>query len=94
MKKRPPAVHGNTYDTNHFMWALMYRHKMSAKPRIVRMYERARDAQMEANRINAEWRDKYGWSDKHWSTRRFMFYFRGVEIDAYEHDWERKEKHG
>lgn len=92
MKKRqPPKVHGQPYDKSHFMWGLMYRHRASSKPRVVRMYERGRDAQREANMINSRWEKEYGWKG-HWSVKRFMFYFRGAEIDAYEHEWERLEK--
>lgn len=84
------AVHAVPYDKNQFMWGLMYQAHKGCKPHIVRMYPRGRDAQREANRTNTRWREQ-GFKDDCWSVKRFKFYYRGAEIDAYEHDWERTE---
>ena len=78
------------YDRNQFMWGLMYQANRRCKPHVVRMYPRGRDAQREANYNNRYWEKEFGknWC---WQVKRFKFYYRGSEIDAYEHDWERTE---
>ncbi len=81
---RKPAVDGKKYDSNGWYWACMYR------KRIVALYPRHYEARERAFRANLDW-EKNGWP-REWSTKRFRFYFKGLEIDAYEHEWERTEK--
>lgn len=86
MTNRKPAVDGKMYDRNGFWWGVTY------GKRIVHFYPRWGDARSHAFQQNLIW-EKNGWG-KQWGTKRFKFYMKGAEVDAYEHDWERTEKHG
>lgn len=72
------------------MWAVMYKPSGRAKPHITAMYPRGDDARRQVLGINRDW-EKQGFGGSHWSVKRFFFYFRGDEIDAYEHSWQRSE---
>lgn len=82
-------VEGRRYDSTGYYWALMYKPSGRAKPHIVALYPHGNDARREATRINHEpfWSGK-----KQWSTKRFKLYFRGTEVDMYEHLFSRVEK--
>lgn len=88
-KTKKPVIHGRQYDKTGFYWAVIYKPHRS-KGHITAIYPRGRDAEMEVNRSNRHWKEQ-GWAPA-WSVKRFKFFFRGTEIDAYEHSWERKEK--
>ena len=77
-------VVGKIYTRNDFYWAVMY------KRRITAIYPRESDARTTVFKSNLTWQ-KNGWK-KDWSVKRFRYYFRGSEIDAYEHEYRRKEK--
>lgn len=80
------------YDKSCFMWALTYKPNSRCKPHITQMYVNGNEAKREAYSINRRWKEQ-GMGENHWGVKRYMFRFRGEEIDAYEHSWERKEKH-
>ena len=89
MKERKPT--GNKiYDgAPVWFWAVMYKPSGRSKPYITTLYPRWKEAKSNAHDANRQW-EQLGWR-KAFSTKRFRFYFKGLEIDAYEHMWERSE---
>lgn len=83
------SLNGKPYDSNSYYWALMYKPSGRGKAHIVCLYPKGNDARSEALRINKSpfWEGKNAWS-----VKRFHFYFRGTEIDAYAHEFQRIEK--
>ena len=90
MKKKRPVVKGNRYDTTAMYWAVMYNPFGRSKPYIVTLYTRYSEAKSHMRRSNNQW-EKNGWKPA-FTVQRFMLYFRGNEVDMYEHRWERVEK--
>lgn len=74
-----------------FMWAVMYQPNLKSKPHVVKLYPTERDAKVEVYQANKRWKD-LGYGHWHWNVKRFVLYFRGDEIDAYDHEWLRTEK--
>lgn len=72
------------YDKKQMFWAVMYRKQ------IVCLYPRGRDAEREVNLNNTTWKNR-GWGTP-WHVKRFKYMFKGEEIDAYEHIYQRTEK--
>ncbi len=87
-----PTPDGKVYDKKGFYWGVMYRANHRCKPYITALYPTGRQAEIQVIGINRSW-EKQGLGANHWSVKRFFFYFKGSEIDAYEHDWHRLEKH-
>lgn len=88
-KESPP--YARDYRKTDFYWAVMYKPSARAKPHIICIYPRHRDAVIEAMGINRRWKEQ-GFGDQYFSVMRFRFRFKGVEIDAYQHIFERNEK--
>ncbi len=82
--KSMKEVNGKQYDKNDWYWAVMH------KKHIVAIYPRFSEARQHAFHSNKRW-EANGWAPN-WTTKRFRFYFKGSEIDAYEHEWQRTEK--
>ena len=82
--KKEPKIGGREYDSNAFYWAKMYRNRIQS------LHDREGDVRGDVLKLNREW-ERNGWN-KEWSVKRFKLYFRGEEIDSYEHSWERNEK--
>lgn len=87
MREKKPT--GNEYKTpeRQWYWAVMYKPSGRSKPYVTILYPRWREAKQHAIASNREW-TRNGWRDA-FSVKRFAFYFRGSEIDAYEHEWSR-----
>ena len=84
-------IHGHEYDKDAFFWGVMYKASGSrGKPHIVSLHPRGRDAERIVKSNNRRWEEN-GWQPG-WSLKRFKFYFKGEEIDAYEHTREVKHK--
>lgn len=86
-EKRPTGYRYNEGPV--WFWAVMYKPRGRAKPYITVLYPRWKEAKSHVMEANREWA-KNGWREA-FSTKRFRFYYRGIEIDAYEHMWDRKE---
>lgn len=84
-------IYGHAYDKKGFFWAVMYRPNFRCKPHITCLYPRETEARQDVFHTNRRWKEQ-GFGDNKWSVKRFFFYFRGSEIDAYEHEWFRAEK--
>jgi hypothetical protein len=89
MKKDEPKG-TSQYDKSTFYWAVTYQANKRCKPHIVRIYPRGNDARQYALSSNRHFKEQ-GFGDWHFAVKRFMFYFKGTEIDAYEHEWQRVE---
>lgn len=79
---------GRPYDKIEFAWAIMYKANARCRPHVCYFYTSGLEARREANLLNR----KDSILSGKWSVKRFRFYYRGSEIDAYEHDFERREK--
>jgi len=90
MIKKEEQVVSVPYDKNCFFWGVMYKPSSRAKPHVVSLHPKGNDARRIALHNNRQW-EKEGWGAK-WSVKRFKFYFKGEEIDAYEHTREVKKK--
>lgn len=76
-------VGGKDYRKTDFFWAVVYMNRISA------IYPRQADARREAYPLNARW-ERNGWG-RPFRIVRFRYHFKGAEIDAYVHSWERTE---
>lgn len=81
--KKKPVIGGKEYDTQGFYWAKIYRNRITA------LYPNEREARQGVLGANATW-EKNNWP-REWSVKRFKFYFKGTEIDGFQHYWEREE---
>ena len=84
-------IKSSIYDKNCFYWAVTYKPNQRSKEHIVCLYPTHDSARRDAFQSNKRFKE-CGFSEKHFSTKRFMFRFKGKEIDAYEHEFKRKEK--
>ena len=87
---------GRRYDSSGFYWALMYQPSRRAKPYISAIYPKHGDARSRAVDCNRHWKEQ-GLGENglvSWTVKRFKFYFRGTEIDAYAHEFQRQEVSG
>lgn len=82
MKKE--KIIGKLYDRTAWFWAVMHKRHITA------IYPRYDEARREVFFSNQRW-EKLGWG-REWYAKRFKYHFRGTEIDAYEHEFKRKEK--
>lgn len=87
---------GRRYDSNRFYWALMYQASRRCVPRISEIHPRQSDAKRRAMDCNRYWKEQGLGKEvvKAWTVKRFKFYFRGTEIDAYAHEFQREEVSG
>ncbi len=87
----PDTKNARPYDKSGFYWAVMYKPRGISKPHICSIHPNWDDARRQVLGANRRWKEQ-GMGDWHWSVKRFMFRFRGSEIDAFEHEWRRREK--
>lgn len=76
---------------SEFYWAVMYQANRRCKPYITRFYRKGRDAHVHKNKSNKDFEGS-GFGNWHYSVKRYRFYFKGTEVDAYEHEFTRKQK--